>query len=69
MGEESIEQRGTIYGCGMAVIPLGDGVIDLPAIIGALKETGFDGPTTLEVAGPDNVKASVKRLEEWWGID
>jgi len=49
----------------MAMIPLGDGVIDLPAIIAALKETGFDGATTLEVAGAENVKISAQRLREW----
>ena len=65
MPEEMVSRRGTMYGCGMAVIPLGDGVIDLPAIIEALKAAGFDGATTLEVAGPDNVKKSVERLKEW----
>jgi len=66
MGEESVEKRGAIYGYGMAVIPLGDGVIDLPAVIKKLKESGFDGPTTLEIAGAENVKKSVQRLNDWW---
>jgi inosose dehydratase len=66
MGEESVEKRGTIYGCGMAVIPLGDGVIDLPAVIKELKESGFDGPTTLEIAGAENVKKSAQKLNDWW---
>jgi len=61
------EKRGTLYGCGMAVIALGDGVIDLPPIVKALQDIGFDGATTLEIAGPDNVKRSVKRLKEWSG--
>jgi len=65
MPADMAPQRGRIYGCGMAVIPLGDGVIDLPEIVNALEETGFDGATTLEVAGPDNVKLSVERLKEW----
>jgi len=65
MPEEMVPQRGTLTGCGMAVIPLGDGVIELPAIIEALKAAGFDGATTLEVAGVDNVKTSVERLREW----
>ena len=30
-----------------------------------LQEIGFDGPTTLEVAGVDNVKKSVERLRQW----
>lgn len=65
MGDEWAEKRGTLYGCGMAIIPLGDGVIDLLAIVKALQESGFDGPTTLEVAGPENVQKSVERLTEW----
>jgi len=59
------EKRGTLYGCGMAVIPLGDGVIDLPPIVRELQGIGFDGATTLEIAGPDNVKLSVERLNQW----
>jgi inosose dehydratase len=58
-------KRGTIYGCGMAVIPLGDGVVGIPGVVEALQAAGFDGPTTLEVAGAENVKLSVQRLKEW----
>ena len=57
--------RGEIYGTGMATIALGDGVIDLPAIVQGLKDIGFDGATTLEVAGADNVKTSAERLRQW----
>ncbi|NQT16736.1 MAG: sugar phosphate isomerase/epimerase, partial [Planctomycetes bacterium] len=60
-------KRGTVFGCGMGTIPLGDGVIDLEAIISALGEAGFDGATTLEVAGADNVRLSAQRLKEWSG--
>ncbi|HUT24678.1 MAG TPA: sugar phosphate isomerase/epimerase [Sumerlaeia bacterium] len=67
MGREWEEKRGALFGCGMATIALGDGVIDLPAIVRALEDAGFDGATTLEVAGPDNVKKSVERLKEWSG--
>jgi inosose dehydratase len=66
MGPEWVEKRGEVFGCGMAVIPLGDGVVDVPAIVTALKHAGFDGPTTLEVAGPECVQTSAKRLAEWW---
>ncbi|MDP6523843.1 MAG: sugar phosphate isomerase/epimerase [Kiritimatiellia bacterium] len=65
MAADMEEQRGKIYGCGMAIIPLGDGVIDIPGIVTALKESGFDGATTLEIAGPDSVKLSAQRLVEW----
>ena len=33
--------------------------------IEALMAIGFDGPTTLEVAGVENVKLSTQRLREW----
>lgn len=65
MASEWIPRRGTVFGCGMATIPLGDGVIDLPAIVSALKRAGFDGTTTLEVAGRDNVRRSAERLRQW----
>ena len=51
MGSEWLDRRGTIFGCGMGSIPLGDGIVGIEAIVKALKEQGFDGPTTLEVAG------------------
>ena len=65
MPETWIPRRGLQFGCGMGVIPLGDGVVCIRAIVDALGEIGFDGPTTLEVAGPDNVKLSAERLLSW----
>jgi inosose dehydratase len=65
MPSEWEEKRGSLYGCGMAPIALGEGLIDLPPIVRALQDIGFDGATTLEIAGPDNVKRSVERLKEW----
>ncbi len=58
-------KRGTQYGCGMGMIPLGDGVVGMEALVKQLLDAGFDGPTTLEVAGPDNVKRSAERLHKW----
>ncbi len=58
-------QRGKIFGCGMGDIPLGDGVIGIRAVVDALRESGFAGPTTLEVAGADNVRRSAERLLAW----
>ena len=58
LGEEWIAQRGQLHGCGMATIPLGSGVIDIDGVIGALQRAGFDGHTTLEIAGDDAVLAS-----------
>ncbi len=60
-------KRGTLFGCGMATIALGDGVIDLPPIVKALQKMGFHEATTLEIAGADNVRRSVERLKAWSG--
>lgn len=51
-------QRGSAFGCGMATIPLGTGAIDIEGSFAALRAVGFDGNTTLEVAGDDAVIAS-----------
>jgi inosose dehydratase len=67
MGSEWIPKRGSLFGCGMGNIPLGTGVVDIASIVEALKEFGFNGPTTIEVAGDENVKASLKNLREWIG--
>jgi len=37
----------------------------IPRIVEPLLKLGFDGPTTLEVAGPESVKLSAKHLQEW----
>ena len=34
-------------------------------IVQELDKIGFDGPTTLEIAGKDAVLESAKRLQEW----
>jgi len=65
MSAEWIEKRGTLFGCGMSTIALGDGVIGIRKIVDALMDIGFDGPTTLEIAGTEAVKLSAKRLEQW----
>jgi len=61
--EEMKEQRGKIFGAGMAGIPLGTGVVDIKGAYEALTIAGFDGLTTLEVAGEDNVKQSYAYLK------
>jgi len=58
-------KRGKVFGCGMATIALGDGVVGIETIVKELIQSGFDGPTTLEIAGPDAVKQSADRLKEW----
>lgn len=65
MADEWLPKRGTVYGCGMGTIPLGDGEVGVEAILKELRQAGFTGPTTLEVAGEENVKRSVERLRQW----
>jgi inosose dehydratase len=67
MPAEWVSKRGSLYGCGMSTIALGDGVVGIRKIVDALMEAGFDGPTTLEIAGADAVKLSAQRLWEWSG--
>ncbi len=65
MPAESLPLRGTQFGCGMGLIALGDGVVGIQAIVDALMAIGFDGPTTLEIAGEDAVLTSAQRLRQW----
>jgi inosose dehydratase len=48
----------------MATIALGSGVVGIEAIYRTLVEVGFDGHTTLEVAGEDAVLGSRNFLEK-----
>jgi len=41
MGPEWEPKRGTLFGCGMGTIPLGDGVVGVQAIVEALLEIGL----------------------------
>ena len=66
--ESWLPRRGKIFGCGMAVIPLGEGVVGIPAIVNALNKIRFKGTTTLEIAGVENVKNSVRRLRKWTSV-
>lgn len=56
-------ERGRLNGCGMALIPLGEGVVGIEAIYRELQKVGFDGDTTLEIAGQEAVLASKRYLE------
>ncbi len=58
MSADMEPRRGKQFGCGMAVIPLGAGVVDVKGAFHALQSAGFNGYTTLEIAGEENVLAS-----------
>ena len=62
--EEMIEKRGTLFGCGMSLTPLGEGVIGIEPIYQALVNAGFDGYTTLEIAGEEAVLKSFEFLKK-----
>lgn len=65
MPAEMEAERGKRFGCGMGLIALGDGVVGIEALVKELREAGFDGPTTLEIAGQEAVKKSADRLRQW----
>jgi len=64
LGPEWEERRGTVFGCGMSTIALGTGVVDVRGVFEALVQAGFDGASTLEIAGDEAVLASAAFLEE-----
>ncbi len=57
-------ERGKVFGCGMAVIPLGTGVVPIAEVFNELVKAGFDGYSTLEIAGEESVKASHAYLKK-----
>lgn len=57
------EKRGTMWGCGMSLIALGDGVIDVAGVYEVLKDAPQLEYSTLEVAGDDSVKKSYEYLK------
>ena len=61
-------KRGTQFGCGMSLTALGDGVIDIEAIYKALVKIGFDGYSTLEIAGEEAVLKSFAFLKKLGAI-
>ena len=63
-----IEKRGTQFGCGMSLTALGDGVINIEEIFQALVKAGFDGYSTLEIAGEEAVLKSFEFLKKLGAI-
>jgi inosose dehydratase len=62
LGPEWEPKRGRVFGCGMSTIALGTGLVDIAGVFDALVASGFDGATTLEIAGDDAVLASADYL-------
>lgn len=60
---EMAEKRGKEFGCGMSLTALGEGVIDIKAVYDALIKSGFDGYSTLEIAGEEAVLKSFNYLK------
>jgi inosose dehydratase len=65
---EMVAKRGTQFGCGMSLTALGDGAIDIEAIYKALVKIGFDGYSTLEIAGEEAVLKSFAFLKKLGAI-
>jgi len=64
-GSKWLARRGTVFGSGKTDIPLGDGLVGIKKIAHALVKIGFDGPTTFEVSGIENIRISAERLKAW----
>jgi inosose dehydratase len=64
MPEELEPKRGKCFGCGMGTIALGEGVVGISDVVHALQSAGFQGDTTLEVAGENAVLASRDYLKK-----
>jgi inosose dehydratase len=58
MPAEMEPRRGKVFGCGMATIALGAGVVGIAEVVKELHQAGFSGHTTLEIAGEAAVLAS-----------
>jgi inosose dehydratase len=56
-------QRGKMWGCGMGVVALGDGVIDVAGVFDVLKDSPLIEHTTLEVAGDEAILKSYDYLK------
>lgn len=61
--EEMESQRGTMWGTGMGLIPLGSGAVDIAGVYDVLKDAPNVEYTTLEVAGDEAMLASYEYLK------
>ena len=62
LGEEWVEKRGSLFGCGFSTIALGDGVIDIAGVCDVLRDANVRS-STLEIIGSEEIlKKSVSYL-------
>ena len=66
LGPEWLPRRGQIFGCGMGNVAAGDGLVGLEEIAAELRKAAFNGATTLEITGAENVRRSAERLRRWF---
>ncbi len=62
-GVDMEANRGKMFGAGMSGTALGAGVVDVKGCYEALVQVGYNGFSTLEIAGDDAVKASYAYLK------
>jgi len=62
MPAEWTPKRGTIFGCGMAAIPLNTGEVDIAGVYDVVKDSPAQH-STLEIAGDENVTRSYEFLK------
>jgi inosose dehydratase len=55
--------RGKQFGAGMSGTALGTGCVDIPGVFNALVAAGYDGYSTLEIAGDAAVLQSYEYLK------
>ena len=55
--------RGKMFGAGMSGTAVGSGVVDVKGCFEALVKTGYDGYSTLEIAGDEAIKQSYEYLK------
>lgn len=62
MSNDWTAKRGSVFGCGMAIIPLGSGEVDIAGVYAVVKNSPAEY-STLEIAGDDNVRRSYEYLK------
>ena len=62
MSNDWTAKRGSVFGCGMAIIPLGSGEVDIAGVYAVVKNSPAEY-STLEIAGDDNVHRSYEYLK------